>query len=224
MTANELITTLLSDKDWIKRAEAAEKLRDYEGDAVIKALIEALGDEDMIVQDNAALSLYKGRFNPASLLRDALSEDKRLSVRQTAANLLASFPSAETETALRHALSDVSLYVRSAAVSSLGDMEIQQVTIDALQPLLNDPNDGILRYQALSILRRVIPEAVDERTIIQRDLYAKDPKDRVAAIDFVRDTNQTEWLDEIARLREDTVFWVRRAADEAWERLNAQSQ
>lgn len=222
MTANELITTLLSDKDWIKRAEAAEKLRDYEGDAVIKALIEALGDEDMIVQDNAALSLYKGRYNPASLLRDALS-DRRLAVRQIATALLASFPSAETEASLRQALSDESPDVRGTAARSLRDMEIQQVTIDPLQQLLNDP-EPFPRYQALITLNTVVPGAVNEHALVQRDFYATESKDRVAAIHFVRDTNQTEWMNEIARLREDAHFGVRRAADEAWERLNAQSQ
>ncbi|MFZ2487006.1 MAG: HEAT repeat domain-containing protein [Anaerolineae bacterium] len=189
---------------------------------MIKALIEALGDEDIMVQAAAAVSLNEGCFKPASLLRSALS-DRRLSVRQTSADILASFPSAETEASLRQALSDESPHVRGAAARSLRDMEIQEVTIDVLQQLLKDP-ELFPRYQVLIILNTVVPGAVDEHALIQRDLYAVEPKDRVAAIHFVRETNQTEWMNEIARLREDAHFSVRRADDWAWRRLNGQPQ
>jgi HEAT repeat protein len=218
MPLEELLNRLRYAEDEIERSEAAEQLSDHEGEQVILALIEAMGDEDQFVVVAAMESLEKCRPDPAPYLRAALS-DARTRVRWRAADVLIYYPSPETEAALRLALRDDSSHVRGAAARSLRNMAREPTTIAELRKLLDDPN-GFPRYQALLTLRASDPELVDEAQIIQRDLHSDDPLNRVAAIHFVREDNRREWLDEIERLREDPDFRVSRAANWAWKRLH----
>ncbi len=218
MHLEEILHTLQYAKEEIERAKAAERLGDFEGEQVIAALIDAMGDEGQLVQVAAAASLKKHCPGCAPHLRTALL-DMRLLVRWGAAELLKDCPSSETEAALRLALGDESSHVRGAAARSLRGMVKESTTITELRKLLDDP-DSFPRYQALLTLRAVDPRLVDEAQIIERDLHADDPLTRVAAINFIREDQRREWLDEIEKLRQDPDFRVRRAAIWAWERLS----
>jgi HEAT repeat protein len=217
MSLEEVLARLRYAEDEVERAEAAEQLGSYEGKQVILALIQAMGDEDQLVQVAAMESLKRCRSDPAPYLRTALL-DVSLLVRWGAAEMLASYSSPETEAALRLALGDESAHVRGAAARSLRTMTKGPATITELQRLLEDP-DSFPRYQALLTLRALDPQLADETRIIQRDLCSDDPLTRVEAIHFVRENDKREWLDKIERLCEDPDFRVSRAATWAWERF-----
>lgn len=218
MCLEEVIGRLRYAEDEIERMEAAEQLAGYKDEQVILALIEALGDEDQLVQGAAMESLKKCGLDPAPYLRAALS-DTRLLIRWGASEMLVNYPSPETETSLCLALGDEDPNVRGAAARSLRGMAKDLTTITRLQKLLDDV-DGFPRYQALLTLRTTSPNLVDETQILRRDLLSTDPLARAAAVDFIREEGGREWLDEIERLREDPDSRVSRAADWAWERLH----
>lgn len=217
MDLAETLDRLRLAEDEIDRARAAEELGDYEGEQVIRALIDALGDKDQLVQVAAAESLQKCHDDPAPYLR-AFVLDPRLAVRWGAVELLAFHPSPETEAALRMALSDGSPHIRGAAARSLRNMVREPATITELRRLLTDP-DSFPRYQALLTLRISDPQPIDEAPIIQRDLRSDDALTQVAAIHFVREDHKQEWLPVIEELLNHPDFRVRRAAIWACERL-----
>lgn len=216
MCLEELLTKLESAEDEVERAKAAQDLRNYGGERVIQALIEAM-DDDQLVSIAAMESLKKCFPDSVPFLREALG-DPRLLIRRGAAALLASFPSRETEVALRKALKDPSSHVRGDAARSLRGMIKEDATISALRGLLGDP-DAFPRYQALRTLRAFDPQLVDEAQVIRRDLESDDVPTRVAAIHFIREDDRQEWLPEIEKLIDHPDFRIRRAAKWAWERL-----
>ncbi len=217
MDLEKILARLRLAEDEIDRAKAAEELGGYEGEQVIQALIDALGDKDQLVQVAAAESLKKCHPDPAPHLRRALS-DARLLVRWGAVELLAYYPSPETEAALRAALRDESPHVRGAAARSLRGMVGELATIAELRRLLDDP-DSFPRYQALRTLCAFNPQLVDEAQIIQRDLRSDDVLTQMAAIHFIREDHKQEWLAEIEELLDHPDFRIRRAATWAWELL-----
>jgi HEAT repeat protein len=217
MYVEELLVRLQSAEDEAERAEAAEDLGSYNGEQVILALIEAM-DDDQLVSVAAMESLKECCPDSAPFLRQAL-EDPRLLIRRGAAGVLASFPSRETEAALRRALKDQSPHVRGDAARSLGGMIKEDATIVALRGLLEDP-EAFSRYQALRTLRAFDPELVDEAQVIRRDLESDDALTRVAAIHFIREEGKREWLPAIEKLLDHPDFRIRRAANWAWERLH----
>jgi hypothetical protein len=222
MTLEELIVQLKTAEDEIDRMKAAEELSSYEGEEVILALIDALDDPDQLVAVAATESLTKARPNPAPFLRDALWSE-RLSVRWGAAELLVDFPSSETEAALRMALFDPATSVRGAAARALRVMAMDAETLAALKELVDDP-DRFVRYEALRTLQALAPQLVDEHAFLQRDLQSAEALSRAEAVNYIRDEGRIEWLDEIACLREDPDFRVRRAADSAWARLQKKNE
>lgn len=221
MSLEEVLARLRFAKDEIERANAAEELCDYEGEQVIRALIDALGDKDQLVQVAAAESLKKCHPDSAPYLRTALS-DARVQVRWGAAELLAYYPSPEAEAALRMALKDRNSHIRGVASRSLRGMARESATIAELRRLLDD-SDSFPRYQALLTLRGFDPQLVDDARIIQRDLHSHEVSTQLAAIHFIREEGKREWLAEIGKLTEHPDFRIRRAAKWAWERLNEES-
>lgn len=221
MSLEDVLTRLRFAKDEIERANAAEELTNYEGEQVIRALIDALGDKDQLVQVAAAESLKKCHPDPAPYLRTALS-DTRLLVRWGAAELLAYYPSPETEAALRMTLEDRNSHVRGAAARSLRGMVRESATIAELRRLLDD-SDSFPCYQALLTLSDFDPQMVDKARVIQRDLRSHEISTQLAAIHFIREEGKREWLAEIDKLTDHPDFRIRRAAKWAWERLNQES-
>jgi HEAT repeat protein len=217
MYLEELLISLKSAEDEVERAKAAEDLGSYNGEEVIWALIEAM-DDDELVSVAAMESLKKGCPDSAPFLRQAL-EDPRLLIRRGAAGVLASFPSRDTEAALRRALKDQSPHVRGDAARSLGEMIKEDATAVALRGLLEDP-ESFPRYQALRTLRALDPEFVDEAQVIRRDLESDDTLTRVAAIHFIREEGKREWLPAIEELLSHPDLRIRRAANWAWEQLD----
>ena len=217
MRLEELLLKLHSAEDEVERANAAEDLRSYEGEQVIPALIDALGDEDQLVQVAAAEGLKNCYPASEPYLRMALS-DGTSRVRWGAAELLGSWPSPESEIALRMALLDEDPNVRGAAARSLRGMVGEPTTIAELRRLLDD-RDSFPRYQALRTIRAFDPQLVDEAQVIRRDLESDDIPTRVAAIHFIREDGRQEWLSEVERLIDHPDFRISRAANWAWERL-----
>ncbi|RPJ24207.1 MAG: HEAT repeat domain-containing protein, partial [Planctomycetaceae bacterium] len=183
MTIDDILTRLRLAQDEIERTKAVEELSQYQGEQVIWALIDALGDNDQLVQVAAADVLKKYRPDPAPYLRVALRDTRPL-VRWGVAELLAYYASAETEAALRSALADQDPSVRGAAARSLRSMVTESSTVIELRKLLQDLAP-FPRYQALLTMRAFDPELTDEAAIIKRDLDSNDPPTCVAAIHFI---------------------------------------
>jgi HEAT repeat protein len=221
MALDEIFARLRNAEDEIERTKAAEQLGDYEGEQVILALIQAMGDEDDLVRAAAKEGLKKCRSDPTLYLQHAL-EDVKEWIRWGAAELLAYFPSPESEAGLHNALEDRSPDVRGAAARSLRGMVKEQATVLALRKLLDDP-ESYPRYQALRTLRAFDPQLVDEAQMIRRDLESDDALTRVAAVHFIREEGRREWLGEIAKMLDDPDFRVGRAAQWAWERLGKET-
>ncbi|MGD8902494.1 MAG: HEAT repeat domain-containing protein [Anaerolineae bacterium] len=215
---DEILDKLHQAEDEVERAKAAERLSTYKGEQAIRALIDALGDRDQLVQVSAAESLKKLYPEPQPYLRTALLSDSRLLVRWGAAELLADYRSPQIETALRAALNDKSADVRGAVARALRGKVRKLETITALRRLLDDL-DAFPRYQALRTLRAFDPQLVDEAQVIRRDLESDDIPTRVAAIHFIREDGRQEWLSEVEKLLDHPDFRIRRAANWAWERV-----
>jgi HEAT repeat protein len=213
-----MLDTLYNAQDEIERARAVEQLSEHEGEKVIRALIDALGDRDQLVQVAAAEALRKHCPDSEPYLRTALLSDSRSLVRWGAAELLLDYDSSEAEATLRVALTDESAEVRGAAARALAGKAIKPETIVQLSRLLDDL-DSFPRYQALSTLRALDPQLVDEAQVIQRDLQSHDVPTCVAAIHFIREDGKRAWLSEIGKLLDHPDFRIRRAAQWAWERL-----
>jgi HEAT repeat protein len=215
---NDILDTLYNAEDEIERARAVEQLSEHGGEKVIRALIDALGDRDQLVQVAAAKALRKYYPDPEPYLRTAVLSDSRSLVRWGAVELLLDYDSSQTETTLRMALTDKSADVRGAAARALAGKTAKPETIVQLSRLLDD-SDSFPRYQALRTLRALDPQLVDEAQMIRRDLQSHDVPTCVAAIHFIREDGKRDWLSEIEKLLDHPDFRIRRAAQWAWERL-----
>ena len=124
------LTRLLKDENVTLRQAAAHALKyfptdDRESKAVSKALVEALGDEDSVVSDNAADALalmFPGYAVP--VLTDAL-KNANADVRQRAATTLARFRGYAVDAIpdLIRLLKDPNASVREAAEKALAKLQ-----------------------------------------------------------------------------------------------------
>lgn len=217
MHIKEIIHELRTAEDEIERMQAAERLSSHANEDAVLALIDAMGDENELVQGAAMESLKQLSLDPSPFLRAAVS-DPRFLVRWGAVEMLVNYPSLETEVALCEGLTDEEPSIRGAAARSLRLMVKRGETITQLRALLSD-SDSFPRYQAILTLQASASEFVDEDAIIWEDLYSDEPLDRVAALHFIRENQRREWEHEIGRFRTDSDSRVRRAAEWAWERL-----
>ncbi len=218
MTLELTIDQLKNGDDEFIRSDAAEKLSGFDGEEVILALIQAMGDNDQLVQGAAMESLKKCDSDPAPYLLDAI-HDTRLLIRWGAVEMLEDYPSPETEETLRTALYDDSPHVRGAAARSLRNMKIAPETFKKLTELTDD-SDSFPRYQALNTLTSIHQKSVDERLVIARDLGSGSVEDVVAAIHYIREHKKLEFLERVIQLQNDSEFRIQGAAEWAVERLS----
>ena len=125
-----LIGTALTDSDSWVRMTAADALSHFQNDQVLPLLQRAIQDSDPRVVSVAYASVEKIGSRPTPVLVDALGKASQEATRWSAAGALGAVKATQAMPALRTALNDASLKVRTEAaivLAQFGDRAGQEV-------------------------------------------------------------------------------------------------
>jgi HEAT repeat protein len=152
MSLENLISDLKNGLGMIRVNAAAElgKLKDKEAE---RALIEALGDENMAVRNNAAFSLGELGSHEAVPRLIALFSDPEERVRKSAVKALGMIGTREATGPLVQLLAgDQSSIVKRSAIRSLGQIG-GTTAMQAIEPFTVSP-DGTLAAMAKQVIEK----------------------------------------------------------------------